>query len=301
MNILQLEYFKALAEKQSFSKVAKDAFVSQPSVSMQISALEKEWGIQLFNRGYRSVSLTPAGRMIYQTLLQVTEDFNECLKAAKLVENTATVPICIGVPEYCYIGKLPEILSDFQGKNPHVSLLVESCPEADITLTSATNKFDIVVNQSFMLQDAANKNKVEILHLTDTHLAFVVPKDAPHCDSLDQLKDLGCPVYIPVLDDTTRLIDHCKYVCKTCGFTPETVIPVANVNSALISVRMGLGIALLDEMVMFHADAELRLLPTEVKTDLVLAYRKDNEKAAVPALAEKIWKEIQLPPRSPNV
>ena len=60
MNILQIQYFITLAEELSFSKAAEKLYVSQPNVSMQISSLEKEWGMKLFDRKYRSVSLTPS-------------------------------------------------------------------------------------------------------------------------------------------------------------------------------------------------------------------------------------------------
>ncbi|WP_369293700.1 LysR family transcriptional regulator [Streptomyces coacervatus] len=59
----QLEYFLALCEADSFSGAAAWLYVTQPSLSQQIGALEKEPGAALPERGRQGVTLTPAGRV----------------------------------------------------------------------------------------------------------------------------------------------------------------------------------------------------------------------------------------------
>ena len=48
MNLKQLEAFVRVAEGRSFSKAAKDLFLTQPTVSAHIAALEKELNVRLF-------------------------------------------------------------------------------------------------------------------------------------------------------------------------------------------------------------------------------------------------------------
>ncbi len=83
MNLFQPEYFKKLAELRSFRLAAEALYVSQPNVSIQISALEKEWGIVLFERGYMTVSITPAGKIMYDTITQATADFENSFDLAR--------------------------------------------------------------------------------------------------------------------------------------------------------------------------------------------------------------------------
>ena len=62
MNIERLEYFSTLAAYLNYSKAAKQLYISQPSLSKQISQLEKELGVPLFNRSRHMVALTPEGQ-----------------------------------------------------------------------------------------------------------------------------------------------------------------------------------------------------------------------------------------------
>ena len=59
-----LEYFVALAERLSFSRAAESCFVSQPTLSAQIAQLEATFGVKLFERDHRRVSLTTAGEAV---------------------------------------------------------------------------------------------------------------------------------------------------------------------------------------------------------------------------------------------
>src|SRR5260370_22406067 len=64
MELHQLRYFVAVAEAQSFSRAAERCFVSQPSLSQQVSKLERSLGQRLFDRLGRRVVLTDAGRLL---------------------------------------------------------------------------------------------------------------------------------------------------------------------------------------------------------------------------------------------
>src|ERR1700761_380999 len=62
MTVHQLRYVCAIAETGSFSRAAERCQVAQPSLSQQVSKLEDELGIRLFDRLAREVRLTDAGR-----------------------------------------------------------------------------------------------------------------------------------------------------------------------------------------------------------------------------------------------
>jgi DNA-binding transcriptional LysR family regulator len=64
MELRQLEYFVAVADDLHFTKAAARLHVAQPSISLQIKALEQELGLRLFERSSRPITLTPAGQDI---------------------------------------------------------------------------------------------------------------------------------------------------------------------------------------------------------------------------------------------
>ena len=63
MGLLQLEYFKALAEKEHLTQTAKDLLVSAPSLSATISRLEEDLGCKLFDRDGRNIRLNECGKI----------------------------------------------------------------------------------------------------------------------------------------------------------------------------------------------------------------------------------------------
>src|SRR3974390_1899058 len=60
----QLRAFHRVAESGSFSAAARDSGVSQPHLSGQVAALERGWGVRLFERRGRSVIPTETGRQL---------------------------------------------------------------------------------------------------------------------------------------------------------------------------------------------------------------------------------------------
>jgi DNA-binding transcriptional LysR family regulator len=61
MDLKQITYFIAIAEKGSISAAAAHVRIAQPALSAQIANLEADLGITLFSRHGRGVTLTPAG------------------------------------------------------------------------------------------------------------------------------------------------------------------------------------------------------------------------------------------------
>src|SRR5258708_32225435 len=68
MEFHQLEYFLAAAHTQNFRQAAELCLITQPALSRQIAALEKELGMLLFQRSKQHVVLTPAGQLFLSIL-----------------------------------------------------------------------------------------------------------------------------------------------------------------------------------------------------------------------------------------
>ena len=65
MDVKQLEYFRAIVDAGTISGAARVLHMTQPPLSYQVKMLEEELQVQLFLRGTKKITLTEAGKTLY--------------------------------------------------------------------------------------------------------------------------------------------------------------------------------------------------------------------------------------------
>lgn len=76
MKLSQLLYFKTVAETGKISLAAKKLFVTAPALSIAIANLEKELGVNLFDRGNNRIVLNEQGKAYLRHVNQILGDLN---------------------------------------------------------------------------------------------------------------------------------------------------------------------------------------------------------------------------------
>jgi len=125
ITIIQLEYVAAVARTKNFVKAAKECFISQPTLSMQIRKLEDDLGAILFDRSKKPVEPTSIGRKIIdqaQLALQETARIEEIIKEE---EGEISGPFKLGIIPTLSPYLLPLFLEGFIKAYPKVNLIVE--------------------------------------------------------------------------------------------------------------------------------------------------------------------------------
>lgn len=77
VHVRELRYFATVAEELHFTRAAELLYVSQPALSKQIRALERQLGAELFHRGPRGVTLTEAGTALLPHARRMLADWSE--------------------------------------------------------------------------------------------------------------------------------------------------------------------------------------------------------------------------------
>ena len=87
MNTDQLRYFMAIAHHKNFTEAAKEFYITQPAITHQIAALEKELGTPLFKRTTRSVTLTEAGKLFAEHAKHILDQEENALRNLQMLRE----------------------------------------------------------------------------------------------------------------------------------------------------------------------------------------------------------------------
>lgn len=119
----QLRAFVQTAQTESISAAAQRLDLSQPSISLQIKALEEELKVVLFERRGPRIKITPAGKILYELALPLVEGMDRLsdVFSARLGDvETGTLDIAAGEATILYI--LPRFVETFNKKYPNIKL-----------------------------------------------------------------------------------------------------------------------------------------------------------------------------------
>lgn len=120
MGPYQLEVFKTVVEKKSFSAAAQSLFISQPAVSMHIRTLEEYYKTKLFDRTGQQITITETGLILYNYANKILTLLGQAEKEISSYSGQIEGPLAIGasftVGEYV----VPKILGIFNKQNPGV-------------------------------------------------------------------------------------------------------------------------------------------------------------------------------------
>ena len=125
MHDTRLYIFKAVADRKSFSLAAQDLFLTQSAVSQYIGSLESSYGLKLFDRMHRKISLTAAGEKLYHYAVEIEHLYQEAEKAMRSLSETVSGRLHIGASLTTGEYLLPEILAKFNRLYPSVDISMD--------------------------------------------------------------------------------------------------------------------------------------------------------------------------------
>ena len=88
MKMTQLLYFKTVAESGKISSAARKLYVTAPAVSIAIANLEKELGVELFDRSSNRVTLNEQGKIYFEFVNRMFSDLDQAKKAVQAMATT---------------------------------------------------------------------------------------------------------------------------------------------------------------------------------------------------------------------
>jgi LysR family transcriptional regulator, hydrogen peroxide-inducible genes activator len=174
MTIQQLSYVIAVDTYRNFKTAAEKCFVTQPTLSMQIQALESEFDIKIFDRSKKPVVVTDIGKEIIsqaRIIVQEAEKLKEIVYEGK---NTLEGEIRLGIIPTLAPYLLPLFLHKFIRKYPNIKIIVNELTTATIIDRLKKNLIDAAV-----LATPLNDNSLKELPLFYEEFSVYTSKSEP--------------------------------------------------------------------------------------------------------------------------
>ena len=219
MTIIQLEYLLAVANCGSFSLAAEHCFVTQPSLSMQVKALEEELGVVLLDRSKKPVIPTEAGEVVLDRARETLRAYNNIRESVAELKGETSGKLRLGVIPTIAPYLLHKFIPDFVRDYPKVELEISEMVTSDIVEQELFNdRFFAYVSPENPLYERQN------IRIEDIDLKDLVILSAGNC-MRDQIIELcqakrDMPSHYSFesgsLDTLMRIVD-----CTSC----LTIIP----------------------------------------------------------------------------
>ena len=132
MNLKQLEAFVQVAEGGSFSKAARELYLTQPTISAHISSLEKELNVRLFVRNTKEVSLSDNGKDLYKYAKQMVDLQGKIEEHFGMKKDSGKHCITIAASTIPAQYLLPKVLMRFNEKYPEEQFKIKETDSAQV-------------------------------------------------------------------------------------------------------------------------------------------------------------------------
>jgi DNA-binding transcriptional LysR family regulator len=238
VTLRQLEYFVAIVDEGSFTRAAESLQVSQPGLSRQFQALERDVGGPLVERLSRRVLLTPAGRAMLPYARAALTDTMRAADAARRVATLDAGELYVATFYSHSLGILPEALSIWRRQHPNVAIrLFEHRLVEELAAGMLAGQADVAIGPPPADWDGP------IRSLGAEELVIVIASDdpaaagRPHSIRLADLADRDWVHYTP----ESALCAVLDNACASAGFTPRVAVRTEQGGSAARLAAAGLG------------------------------------------------------------
>ncbi len=260
MDFRRLEAFSKVYELKSFSKAGESLYLSQPTISAHVSALEKDLGIRLFDRLGRVVLPTVAGDILYRHVQEAFQSLENAKAEIQLLQDKVAGRLVLGastIPAHYF---LPQMLRGFLGQYPDVSVELRVGDTESVTRGVLEGEYIVGV-----VGDLDESLDLTFAPLFKDELVVIAPPDlAPEEGAKDLATLLERPWVMRELGSGTRnAFERALVEAGRDVRSVKTAVVVDSTQAVLRCVQAGLGLSITSRLAARQAleRGELREIP----------------------------------------
>ena len=294
LDLRRLRYFIGVAEELHFGRAARRLNLSQPSLSIQVRALERDIGTPLLVRTQRRVELTEAGRALLEDGRRLIDQSAAAVVQARRAATGSVGRLSIGFVSTADYSILPPLVRSFRRKYPGVALkLLELTNDLQEALL-LSGELDLGLS---VLPTPAPELRTRVV-FREPLIAAVPSSYALAIGVLGiRLRNLAHEEFILFPRALSPgLYDLVIAACQRAGFTPSLAQEAIQMQTILGLVAAGLGVAIVPHCMSKLQRSDIRYLALE-STDFVVEtsalWQAGNEAPALAALLAELPKAIR--------
>ena len=294
MTVIQLEYLLAVANFGSFSVAAEHCFVTQPSLSMQIKALEEELGVMLLDRSKKPVMPTRAGEAVIEQARETLKEFNSIKEVVSQLKGEIAGKIRLGVIPTIAPYLLHRFIPEFVHRYPKVEVEVREMQTAYIIDALNHDRIDVAL----VAGGTCGEGIMEYELFDDRFYAYVSPSNSLYNKSNIRIEDIDMRELV-LLSVGNCLRDQVLELCQARSSVPSRYyFESGSLDTLMRIVDSTSNMTIIPEMALPYIPAERsRQIKTLVKgassRKIALAVRRTYvKKSLVDALKATILDSI---------
>ncbi|ALL74494.1 hypothetical protein AD006_02625 [Pseudonocardia sp. EC080610-09] len=239
VEVRQLQYFLAVADRLSVTDAARELQMAQAALSQAVTKLERRLGVALFDRSRRRLRLTAAGAALVPEARLIVGRTREL--GAVVAGGSTRTPLRIGCIPSAVSGLLPDVLPGFLAGHPEVLPLVHEMGQRAQVEALRAGAVDVGVCRMLVSGDG-----IEVVRLADEPLTCLLPVSHPLADAGPvDLADLAGESFVCFPRDHAPVAhDTIVAACVRAGFSPRVTQEAVNDQSVLGVVASGLAVAI---------------------------------------------------------
>lgn len=247
MNNKQLQYAIALSKSLNFSQVAEKLGISQPALSKQILNLEKELGVELFDRKQNPITLTPAGEHFFaeaQDLVYREEQLYKSMADFKFGKKGS---LTIGISPFRALYLMSDICNKVRQEFPQIKIVLQEYSSDILRSGAADGKYDFAIVNLPVDDSVFDVTPIE----QDTLVVVVPEKLLPSIEGspkkfMEKLNFKNCKkLPFVVLSQNQEMRQLFEKICTTSNLRPKIAMEVVGLATAWSMAQAGIGATLL--------------------------------------------------------
>jgi DNA-binding transcriptional LysR family regulator len=234
----QLEAFVQVANQRSFSRAAEALFLTQPSVTARIQALERDLGERLFERSGRGVRLTEVGACFLPHAERVLQALNAGKDAIDSLRNLQSGSLILASATTVSAYILPGVLKTFRSRFPRVEVSVRTGRSEQVLQMLLADEAQVGLVRAVYHQDIETKGLIED--------ELVLIANANHqlaSAGTVTVEQLGDYPFI-FFDRNSSYYSIAQGLFRQHGIVPRTQMDLDSMEATKMMVEEGLGLAL---------------------------------------------------------